>query len=503
MSDSNDDKTDAFLVSRRRMVWGSVTSAAAGSFLPNSVSAQTEDGYSVQGQNFQAAGGRIRPLADKLAERVSLLDFDVDPTGRNDSSAGFSRAIGQIEAGQLFVPTGIYLVQDLAVLGGAGIQIIGESRFRTVFRTEAGARPLFSSQVAATSTSAFQLLSDFMIDLNGQGGIGIDLASINASSVHRIHFTGGPAGTTRGIGLRFAAPLDRGAYDNAIYDCSFEYLDRGVVWDRGANNNAAYNCRVTNCRIGFDAAPAGGVDTPRIFGGRVEGCEIGLYEGAICGAYLALRFEDNSAADIAFVKGSENAAFWGALTATSRTVVRDLDLATSPHIDSSELGDFQIEESDQRPRISSGRHIFGKSGKAPSVHPERDYAAYFHDYILLGGRASIDFAGPAGNGRIEGMLVDNRKNLVVAGYDRKAGEYISIKLGGGPAIMPVNDNATDLGTISSRYKALHLSAGVHIRGDQVLAARQPAITDDRSGSANAETINTILRTLRRHGLIES
>jgi len=317
-------------VSRRAIVSALAQGSAVAAFAQSGAAAQSSGERAGALPEFQLPGGSPRSVAAKLAERASILDFGVDPAGNNDSSAGFRRAIAQLGGGQLFLPRGTYLVERLDILGPAGMQIVGESRWRTILRTEAGGGPLFSSEVAARSTSAFHLLSDFMIDLNNQDRIAVDLASINASTLQRIHFTGGDPRLRRGVGVRFAAPVQAGAYDNALYDCSFEYLDRAVVWDAGANSNSVFNCRLTNCRVGYDIAPGGEIDTPKIFGGRAEGCDIGLREGAVYGTYFGLRFEANHTADVEFTSDSAHANFFGGFTATTALVLKDLQRARNP-----------------------------------------------------------------------------------------------------------------------------------------------------------------------------
>lgn len=464
-----------------------------------------------KGQLQDAAAAASRPLPGKgnrtieerLGDRISVLDFDVDPTGRNDSSAGFRRAIEQVGAAQIFVPRGAYLVQDLPLLGGAGVQVVGDSRWRTVLRSERGAGALFRNQVADSGTSAFHLLSDFTIDLNGNDRVAIDLASINASTIQRVHFIGGSAGRRSGVGVRFAAPLEKGAYDNALYDCTFEYLDRGVVFDSAANANSAYNCRILNCRIGYDAAPAREVDTPRIFGGRVEGCDIGLREGASFGAYFAVRFEDSGIADVEFTPRSANAAFWGGYTATTALAVKGLNQATSPSIEAADFGNVQVDESTDRARISTGRHVLAKPGKPPAPFAGQDYAAYFHDPVIFRNNVAVEFAAPDGAGRIIGLHADHHGGLTLSGFDRTAGGHVTITLGGGAAVQPIRHATTDLGTASLAYRTLHVSNGLTVGGKKMLSQRQPAIADDRTRAVNSATLNEILGALRRLGLIES
>lgn len=496
-------------ISRRAMLQATSLSGVAAQIRAGTASAEMRD-YSMDASEIsyggaRSDGARRRTVSEKLAERASLLDFDVDPSGRNDSTFGFRAAMEAVGAGELFVPPGRYLVGNLGLLGRAGRRIVGASRWESILLTERGGGPLFANEASASGSSAFHTLSDLMIDLNGEEITAIDLAGINASSIERIHFRGADGRSPRGVGVRFAAPIGKGAYDNVVRDCSFEFLRSAVKWAEGANNNAVFSCRINNCEIGFDIAPDGRVDTPRVFGGRVEACRIGLLEGAQQGCYYGIRFEGNSEADIAFTKGSENAGFWGGATAASEIAVRNVELAGSPRIDSSDLGQWAIEENTSRPKTSTGRHVFGPAGKAPPVHPARDYAAYFSNYVLLGQNASIEFAdtsdGAVAESRIQGLGLNENGTLVVSAYSRKSQSYGAVEIGGGPSVHPIKDATTTLGTTNTGFKGVYLTDGVYVNGTRVVRSQAPAIPPHRSGSDLADKVNAVLGVLEYHGLI--
>jgi hypothetical protein len=487
----NSDRASA-LSRRQTLSTLGVATASVGGFVVGTESAQSHPDSSAAWQQRGPSG-----------ERVSILDFGPDPTGRNDSSAAFRRALAQLGGGQLFVPRGRYLVERLGVLGAAGQQIVGESRWKTVFATERGGGPLFHSEVAGSGTSAFHLLSDFMIDLGGSDATAVDLASINCTTIQRIHFKGGSNLVRRGTGVRFAAPLQSGAYDNAVYDCSFEYLETGVLWDSGANNNAIFNCRIINCVTGLHAAPARPVDTPRVFGGRVEGCDIGLLEGAEFGGYFSVRFEASNRADVQFTERSRHAGIWGGMTSTTRLAIVDFEKATSPSIDSGSLGYLHVEETPSRPKVSTGRHAFAGPGKAPANLPEGDYAAHFGGDLLVGDGASIAVANAETGGFIVAMAAEAANEFSIPAYDRAARAYATINFGGGPAIRPLANGVTDIGAVGRAYKATHLTDGVYVAGQRVVGKRQPPIADESGGTATAGKVNQILAALRRFGLIES
>lgn len=448
----------------------------------------------------QGAGSSRQPA--QLSAGVSVLDFGADPSGRNDSSPSFRKALAELGGGTLLVPPGRYLVENIGGLGPAGQKVIGSSRWTTTLTTERGGQPLFANPAAGTGTSAYHLISDLCIDLNDQPLVAIDLASINCSSLERLLITGGAGGAKRGTGIRFAAPLDKGAYDNGVHDCAFENLRVAIQWDKGANNNAVFNPRIINCVTGIHAAPGGLVDTPRIFGGRIEGCEVGILEGAQDAAYLAVRFENNAQADIRFTSSSKRAAVWGGSTASSPISLLDLDQAYSPQIDSADVGHWAIQESAAHPKISTGKHVFARPGKAPVVPAGADFAASFGDDILLLGGAGLTFVGTGVSQRIVCATLVAGPAVAFPAFDRASGAYLPIVLGGGASVHPPAGGVTDLGTAELAYRGLYLTGGLVVNGRRMLTRRAPAIADDNSGTSAGSKVNEILAALRSLGLIE-
>lgn len=384
--------------------------------------------------------------------RVYVTDFGADPSGKADSTNAFMEALSSPQVSEVFIPNGVFRISSLPVLGWAGKRMVGASRWKSVLLVDRCSGPFIYSREADLGTSAFHQFSDFLIDLSGSDRVAVDLASINASTFSRIHIRGK---NRVGTGVRFAAPLKKGAYDNAIYDCSFEQLDRAVSWEDGANTNSLYNPRALNCRIAFDTTVFGVVDTPRIFGGRCELCDIGLREGAQQGSYFGVRFERNALADIEFTESSLNASFFGGATSASNLVIKDMETANSPSILASDLGHLQIEENASRPRISTGRHIFGKTGKSPAFPRGGEYSAFFSDPVIFG-----------------------------------------------DDVVPEISAQTNLGTYRKQFGTAHFAEEIRIGGKKVVSHRQSSIADDRSNSQNSDKVNQILATLRAHGLIE-
>ncbi|MFN2099276.1 hypothetical protein [Altererythrobacter sp. MF3-039] len=446
----------------RRRVLGSLAAATAGAVGASGSSKTQTNGGTGAAASSEASyrapvpASRARSVADKLSERMSVLDFNVDPSGKRDSTAGFVAALREPNYSEIYVPEGRYRISQLGVLGAAGKRLIGASRFRSTLLVEPGSGPVLFSEVADRGTTSFHLISDLTIDLQGSDRVAIDLSSVNMTTLQRVHVRGCKVGVAPcGTGVRFAAPLSQGSYDNSVYDCSFENLAVGAEWAAGANHNSIYNCRTLNCDIGFHVAPSGRVDSPRIFGGRAEGCRIGLLEGASQGSYFGIRFEGSGEADIRFTPNSLHALVSGGLTAASNKVIVGLELANSPTIDAGDLGYWAVEESTSRPRVVTGRNVFGAAGKAPALPTEREFAAYFADYVVFADH-----------------------------------------------ILPAREVEVDLGHPNNGFRNVYLKDGVVVSGRRVLGPRQRGIARDDTKSPNSDTVNAILAALRKHGLID-
>jgi polygalacturonase len=86
-------------------------------------------------QYDQGSTGAVnRPINQKLAEIVSVLDFGADPTGTNDSTSAFNNSITAALPKSVFVPAATYKLTGtitgkfysfgiVTVTGGATITI--------------------------------------------------------------------------------------------------------------------------------------------------------------------------------------------------------------------------------------------------------------------------------------------------------------------------------------------------------------------------------------------
>lgn len=132
-----------------------------------------------------------------------------------------------------------------------------------------------------------------------------------------------------------------------MQDCAGQSLAIGVEWASGANLNHVFASEWIACDYGYyvykgTAPGAVPPDTPRVIGGRVEGCNIGILEAGQQGYYL-IRFESSNTADIEWATDSSNAVFSeGCTTASSAIIHKNRNLATNPRILSVDLGLYDL-----------------------------------------------------------------------------------------------------------------------------------------------------------------
>jgi hypothetical protein len=470
--------------------------------------ASTSSGKGAALVGFKQAGtGAVtRTVQDKAREVVSLLDFGADPTGATDSTAAMVAAVVAADAngGTLRVPAGTYQIDRAGVLQYAGIKIVGDGPWKTKFIAPTGATgPMLWNSLQASGTSGLVEVSGIFFDLNDQDIVALDMGSVNNALIQHCFFEGGPskAGAV-GTGIKFHAPLLSASYDNVVVACRFRYLTNGVRFDSGGNANEMHGCNATNCDIGWNTTPtSGSVDTPRIFGGRVEGCNIGLKEGASYGHYFGIRFEANTTSDIDFATSSSHPKVYGGYTASSATPLTNLANSTGPQILSDELGEWNLESSTARPRHFSGRAVYAAAGQTPVAHSLTNYAAYFQDYTLYKNNVGIEFGNNSSDNSIIGMFVDANNNLVISGFNRKGSVNQDVILGRG-IVRPNSSAAQDLGTASVQWRNLRLSGGVYVGANQVVAARQTGTAANATDLATAITlVNDLKAKLVAHGLI--
>jgi hypothetical protein len=373
-----------------------------------------------------------------------LLRYGTNTTpGTTDMTTAFTNALAANYGRTVWLPGQTILTGKLGAFDGSGTSIIGVSKFGTIVKAKGGTTGyVFGFTSAASSTSAFNLVSNLSIDLNSLNIVGIDLSSVGNSHVENVYIKSGAAslGTATGTGIKFDAPISVGAYSNKVSDVTLEFLAKGVVWGIGANHNTVDGGEATGCTVGLDIDPGGaGVDTPRVLNFRCESCATGMKEGAIQGAYFNLRMEAQTVTDVAFSAASVESAWVGGLTAGTGTPVTGIGSVTAIYAMSPDLiGVIWRALSTSRPNSFYGPNVMAPNGDAGST--TNPPGAGSVSMYARGGRVVLDNdqyllgRDVAGTGVITAVKVDtnNRVNIAADGSGIQLGGAL-IALGGGAA----------------------------------------------------------------------
>jgi hypothetical protein len=406
-------------------------------------------------QDVTTAGG-VKLYVLPGANGFDIRAFGAKGDGVTNDTAPILKAL--LKGGQVYVPNGVYMVGNLPCLGGAGLHLIFESMWNAVFKVIAGTTgSILVNQVAATGTSAYHRLVNVGMDLNQQNVIGIDLASINNTTVESPRIFGAPSkALATGRGIRFGAPLDSGAYSNCVINPTMRYLSAGIQWGNNANQNVVIAGECTLCLTGLDIAPGTYVDTPRVFGTRIEGNDVGMREGATYGFYAGLRFEANGV-DVTFATTSFGPHFSGGYSASSPIVLQNINNSTAPIIHASDLGWYEIENSASRPKQLQGKHIYSAAGSAIPTAPSGTYAAFFDGEAWFKNGTWLRSMNAAGNGQVLMAQINTSNELVLRALNGGTDERINI--GAGASVRPLGDNATASGEAARRWSVVFAGTG--------------------------------------------
>lgn len=438
-------------------------------------------------------GGRIKPLNMFMTPQMfgALGDGATDDTTAFQAAAACVIALGRRA---VWVPGATYRVGNIGTLNNAGTRWIGDSGWKSILEVITGTTgSIFYNPNAATGAAAYVGIENLYIDLRSQNVIAVDFDRVNNSTARNVHVKGGTDfASATGIGFQFKASVKSGSYNNVFENSTATYCNQGFNWGEGANLNQVAFCEAIGCNYGFRpyqaATGANGVDTPMIVGGRAEGCDVGLIEGATAGCYLNLRFESSVTADVEFSTYSQYAKFVGGYTAASALVLKNITLATSPSIDSSELGHYALEDSTARPRYISGRTVLAAAGNTPSAPSQTGHSAYFQDWTYIRNAVAHEHQNAAGDNRIIGATATASDVLQISGYNRKTAAYGVVEIGGGGSVRPIGDGATQLGTASRRWSEVFAVAGAINTSD----ARDKSLIDDEAElAALAEAVSSV------------
>lgn len=449
-------------------------------------------------------GASARAASEKIGDFVSVLDFGAVGDGTTDDT---DAVLAAYAAGNysLYFPPGAYVLGEVGLLGAGGLKLFGAGRLLTTILAApslTSGQAIFYNQGTPPATSAFVAIEDLRFRLNGQNCVAIDLDRCNNTNVNRCHFEGGVdlAGAA-GVGVRFRATTTSGSYTNALTQCSFQALEKGVAFEADANSCSIFGGEFIHCTIGADAAPAGSLDTPRIFGTRFEGGGIGIKDGAMGGNYFGCRFEDHQVNDILLTANSVDTLVIGGSTSTTAVSIGGLGDAASPVIIAPDMGRYDIQQT-TTPKYFGGRHAFFTRDTAnPPATPNLEYAAYFHGAPMLRNHIGLDGVNAAGTNSILIAQVNPSDEVEIPAYSRADLTYGVVNIGGGASVRPLTAGETDLGDDARPWRDVRIAGTYHVDGVQVVGPQGAAVADAVDAATAITQLNALLARLRAHGLI--
>jgi hypothetical protein len=171
-------------------------------------------------------GAVARPMADKLADTVSVKDFGARGDGITDDTEALRTAFGAARSAKhsLFIPAGNYLFGGLALSGG--VDIYGEGAPLDSVLTYTG------SGTALRLENAGGRVRNLTISSGGGGAVGIDAVNSSELYLDHVEVGGGPNSKfTTGVRLSQCGGVTLEHYVSS-------WNDTGVLLDEGKSASA-------------------------------------------------------------------------------------------------------------------------------------------------------------------------------------------------------------------------------------------------------------------------
>lgn len=440
---------------------------------------------------------------------ANVLDFGAVGDGVTDDSPAFILARAAAPGRTIYIPDGDYVVSEPALLlDAAGTSYAGESMFGTTIVAQAGftGDAIAHNPAKATGTSGLGYISNLTLDLADQNIIGIDLSSVKNETMTNIRIIGGSnLGTAVGTGIKFAAPLLSGSYSNLVINPRVEYCTIGIHFDSGGNANTVQGGEVGSCTTGISTDPGVGnqVNTPKVFGTRIENCTTGFSEGAEYGSYFGVRIEDVTNAWDFTVRSVNPYIAGGLVSDVSGNVLNNEANATGLQIASNDFGARDIEPSTSRVKLTARQQVFAAAGVTPVPHAKNNHAGYFQNYLLTANEVGMEGSNALGTNTVIAIAVNNNNQVEIKSYDRAAGAYTPVNIGGNSSASPVRplaNNVATLGTASRRWTEVFATNGTINTSDE--NQKQQIATLTTAEQAVAVALKGLIRTFRFNDAVD-
>ena len=187
----------------------------------------------------QGSSGAVnRPINQKLAETVSVLDFGADPTGVADSTTAITNAVTAVQTGgSLYFPVGTYLTTGVTI--NKSITIYGDGIGSTIKCNTTG---IGININFATQTQVNRVMISSLDFTNGTNTPSAFISNTNALNtlIEKCNFIGVTA--TYCI-------VNTSSYGIIIRECTFDDITgSGIQFQENTGlTNYSYACRVIDC----------------------------------------------------------------------------------------------------------------------------------------------------------------------------------------------------------------------------------------------------------------
>lgn len=184
--------------------------------------------FDLQDGGITPTGAVNRPINEKLAESVSVLDFGADPTGVVDSSTAFNNAIAA--AHHVHFPAGNYkLSSTITISDRVGLVLEGDGAALTGGNDKFAGTTIFNFDTAASGTDGLVFT----------GCVGIVFKNVFISHIH--------ASTGGGAALYFNTGHDF-IFENIKVDSQTGSTGYGIRLGSGVGG-AAFIGKLQNCKV--------------------------------------------------------------------------------------------------------------------------------------------------------------------------------------------------------------------------------------------------------------
>jgi hypothetical protein len=193
-------------------------------------------------------------VQDKLAESVSVSDFGAVGDGVTNDTVAIQAAIAASSGKAIYFPAGTYMTNSLLYNSVTGISIVGENKYTTIIKLNAGQ----NNHLLGFNTSTDCSVQNITLDqntANNTAGHGLRLGGIDGLTVNNViiqncdsYGIGFQAGTNKNIFLTNfeinGTGLDAIDFKDFNFDNENIVISNGIIKNYGLDGNVSSGCDI-------------------------------------------------------------------------------------------------------------------------------------------------------------------------------------------------------------------------------------------------------------------